>query len=387
MPIDLDAHATTACDPRVVEAMLPYFTTRHGNASSDHERGLAARAALKAARADVARLVGCPAEELVFVSGATEGNNLALVGSILARGGKGHVVTTAVEHSSVLGSLPVLRGMGAEVTVVPVGRDGLVDPGAVVRALRPDTVLVSVMAANNEVGTLQPVGEIVRACRARKVPVHCDAAQALGKVPLPDPLPDLVTVSAHKLYGPLGIGALRVARGTPIRPTVVGGTHEGGLRAGTPNLPGAVGFGVACSIAASEGPADASRMAGLRDQLLDLLIAGLTTKVVHVNGSLSRRLPGNLHITLMGVCTSGLDKAVRQLVTVSSASACRSGAGRSHVLDAMAAPSFLDGAPLRFGLSRWTTEEEIVQAAEIIVNAARPLWGKGCEIHPGAHGG
>jgi cysteine desulfurase len=276
--------------------------------------------------------------------------------------------------------------MGAEVTMVPVDADGRVSPEAVAAAVRPDTVLVTIMHANNEVGTLQPVAEIVRQVKAAnpETVVHSDMAQSFGRVRIaPDDLPDLVTLCAHKNYGPQGVGALRIAQGVAVRPLVVGGTQEGGRRAGTANLAGAVGFGWSCYLAREHGAGYVAREKGLRDLLLQRLEEGLPPGVLHVNGSLDARLPHNLHVTLLGVCPMSLDRAIGHLVNVSAASACKGGKSTSHVLAAMGAPDDGAGSPVRFGVFRHTTEAEIDEAARIVCEASWSLVGKGCAV-PGS---
>lgn len=363
-PIYLDHHATTPVDPRVVEQMLPYFTEHFGNAASrQHAFGWKADEAVEHARHQVARLIGARAKEIVFTSGATEANTLAIRGALAARRERGaHVVTAATEHKAVLDVCHAVAAEGGRVTVVPVERDGRVDPARVAAALAPDTVLVSVMTANNEIGVIHPVADVATACRARGVWLHTDGVQAAGHVPFDVEAlgVDLASFSAHKMYGPKGVGALYVRR-TPkvtILPQTVGGGQEQGLRAGTLNVPGIVGFGAAAAIArdliATEGP----RVAALRDRLL----AGLTQALaaVTVNGSLTARLPHNLHVSFAGVDGEALMTGLADDVAVSSGSACASGSREpSHVMTAIGAGPIERWGALRFGLGRGTTAAEI----------------------------
>jgi cysteine desulfurase len=373
-----DAHATTPCDPRVVEAMLPYFTDRFGNAASrQHPFGWAAREAVEHGRGEVASLLGARPKDIVFTSGATESNNLALKGIVEARRAIGrHVVTVATEHQSVLDACDWLERGGCEVTRLDVDRDGLIDLRVLEHALRPDTILVSVMAANNEIGVLQPLEGIGRVTRARQIAFHTDAAQAAGKIPLDvEALGlDLLSLTAHKMYGPKGIGALYVRRRGPasdLLPILHGGGHERGLRSGTLNVPGIVGFGAAASLARESIAADASRLTSLRDRLL----AALRERVgeVTVNGSLSARLPHNLNVTVAGVDGARLLQALTD-IGVSSGAACSSAtAAPSHVLLALGLSDEEAKASLRFGLLRSAAEADIEYAVERIAAVAADL--------------
>jgi cysteine desulfurase len=363
-PIYLDHHATTPVDPRVVEQMLPFFTEHFGNAASrQHRFGWKADEAVDHARHQVARLIGARAKEIVFTSGATEANTLAIRGALAARRDRGaHVVTAATEHKAVLDVCHAVAADGGRVTVVPVERDGRVDPARVAAALAPDTVLVSVMTANNEIGVIHPVADISTVCRAHGVWLHTDGVQAAGHVPFDVEAlgVDLASFSAHKMYGPKGVGALYVRRAPKVTlvPQTVGGGQEQGLRAGTLNVPGIVGFGAAAAIAreivASEGP----RVAALRDRLL----AGLTQALaaVTVNGSLTARLPHNLHVSFAGVDGEALMTGLADEVAVSSGSACASGSREpSHVMTALGAGAVERWGALRFGLGRGTTAADI----------------------------
>ncbi len=371
LPIYLDYHATTPADPRVVEAMAPYFTERFGNAASRHHAfGWAARDAAEAARRQVAGLIGADPREICFTSGATESNNLALKGALSAAGAAlPHVVTVATEHRAVLDPCRRLADAGARVTEVAPDSDGLVSPKSIERALTDDTVLVSVMLANNEIGVLQPIAGISEVTRARGILLHSDAAQAVGRVPVDVGAlgVDLLSFTAHKLYGPKGIGALYVRRRrprVPLAPIIDGGGHERGLRSGTLNVPGIVGFGAAAEICRTELAAEGERIGRLRDRLLAALTGRLDG--VTVNGSLRRRLPHNLNVSFAGVegesLLVGLDD-----VAVSSGAACSTASPSlepSHVLRAIGLPDELARASLRFGLGRWTTDEEVDYAAD-----------------------
>lgn len=373
--IDLDAHATCPVDPRVLEAMLPFFRERHGNAASDHARGRAAALALDEARAHIAAVAGCAPEEVYFTSGATEANNLAIVGRALAQ--RGAFVSQPTEHSSVLGALSTAQAMGAAGVMLRVDREGRVDPAELREVLRRGGVgLVSVMHANNEVGTVQPIAELLAACREAGVPLHVDASQAFGRVPLGE-CPDLLTVSGHKVYGPQGIGALIVRGEGLLRPILAGGSHEGGLRPGTPNLPGAVGLGAAARLLREDPPGP--REARTRDALAKRILA-LPGAVLNGPPLGPGRLPHNLHVTLTGTCPQNLRAELRDRLAVSSASACRGPGSRSHVLDAMGAPGAEQGAPVRFGVTRWTTAEDVAAAAGIVAAAVRKLYGMACEV-------
>ncbi len=373
----MDCHSTTPVDPRVVEAMLPYFTEHFGNAASrSHSFGWKAEEAVEEARERVARLVGATAREIVWTSGATESDNLAVKGVARFHAGKGrHLVTTAIEHKAVLDSMAAMAREGFEVTVLPVDRQGIVDPEAVRAAIRPDTVLVSVMHANNEVGTIQPVEAIGRITRERGVLFHTDAVQSLGRIPfdVESSNADLVSLSAHKMYGPKGVGALYVRRRPRARllPLIDGGGHERGYRSGTLNVPGIVGFGMAAEMARLEMPAEAPRLLALRERLRTAIQSGIDG--VTVNGSLERRLPGNLNVSFAGVEGEALMIAMRD-VAVSSGSACTSASLEpSYVLRAMGVPDDLAHSSLRFGLGRFNTGEEVDHAARLAVEKARKL--------------
>ncbi len=360
--------------------MLPYFRDDFGNAASrSHAFGWRAEAAVELAREALASAIGAGSErEIVFTSGATESNNLALLGVARAgRADRDHVVTVATEHSAVLDPCRALAAQGFEVTVLPVDPQGLVDPDDVERALTDRTALVSVMAANNEIGVLQPLDEIGRRCRARGVLLHSDAAQAVGKVPLDvGALPiDLLSFTAHKLYGPKGVGALWVRPGRPrirLEPLQYGGGHERGLRSGTLPVPLIVGFGRAVEIAVAEREAEAKRLAGLRDHLLRLLQAGMPARV-GVNGHPTRRLPGNLNVRIEGVDADALIAALGDLA-LSTGSACSSADPRpSHVLKGLGLPDDAVRGSIRIGLGRDNSQAEVERAAERLIEEVRHL--------------
>jgi len=370
----MDHHATTPLDPRVLEAMLPYFTLKFGNAASrSHRFGWEAEQAVEQARGQVARLIGAAPQEIVFTSGATESDNLALKGVAEAYGRGGHIITTAIEHKAVLDTCNTLEQRGCRVTRLPVGRDGLVDPGTVCAAIGERTVLVSMMYANNEVGTLQPVKEIGRICKERGVLFHTDAVQAVGKTPVDveaDNI-DLLSISAHKMYGPKGVGALYVRRrNPPVRLTAQmdGGGHERGARAGTLNVPGIVGLGAAGAIAAREMAEESARLRRLRDRLRATLEAELDG--VAVNGSIEHRLPHSLNMSFAGVEAEALMMGMSE-VALSSGSACTSATIEpSYVLRAMGVDDQLAHCSIRFALGRFNTEQEVdyvaARAAEVV---------------------
>ena len=364
LPIYLDHHATTPTDPRVVEAMIPYFSERFGNAASRHHAfGWAARDAVEAARRQIARLIECDPRELFFTSGATESNNLALKGVLAAcHSGAPHVVTVATEHRAVLDPCRRLEKHGVRLTVLNPRPDGLLDLRDIEHALTKDTVLLSVMAANNELGVLQPLPEIGALARDRGILCHTDAAQAVGKVRFSadDVGVDLASISAHKIYGPKGVGALYVRRRRPrlaLEPLIDGGGHEHGLRSGTANVPGIVGFGRAAEICQQEMASEGTRTQMLRDRLL----AGLEHRLsdIRVNGTMEHRLPNNLNVSFAGLEGESLLVGIDD-VAISSGAACSSASPEpSHVLRAIGVPDDLARASIRFGLGRRTTAEEI----------------------------
>ena len=366
--IYLDHHATTPVDPRVLKAMLPFFSEKFGNPSSrTHRPGWDASDAVERARKQVAALIGASAREIVFTSGATEANNLAIAGvAAAAPADRRHIVTVATEHKAVLDPCFALEAQGWQVTVLPVAATGLVDLAAVAEAVTPDTALVSVMLANNEIGVVQPLADIARLAHAQGAIVHTDAVQALGKLPIDVAAldVDLASFSAHKVYGPKGVGALYVKRGVDkrLRAQVRGGGQERGLRGGTPNVPGIVGFGAACEVAGQDLPVEMARLEVLRDRLWLLLRNAL--EGVTLNGAVTPRLPGNLNVSFEGIDGEALLLAITD-VAVSSGAACTS-AEPSHVLTALGLDTRRALASLRFGLGRDTTADDITQAAEHI---------------------
>ncbi len=372
MPIYLDHHSTTPVDPRVLDAMLPFLREDFGNAASrTHVFGWRAEAAVELAREEIARALGAASpEEVVFTSGATEANNLAILGLVDARSAQGdHVIVSSIEHPSVLDPCAFLEKRGKRVTRLPVAEDGLVDPQAVADAIDDRTVLVSVMHANNEIGVIQPLEEIGRVCAERGVPLHSDASQTLGKLPL-----DvgglgvaLLSASAHKLYGPKGVGILWVRRRPRLRltPLLHGGGHERGLRSGTLPVPLVVGFGEAVRLAELEREEEARRLGALRDRLRQRLEG--EAGGVRLNGHPERRLPGNLHVSFDGVAADALVAELAE-VAVSTGSACSSASPEpSHVLRALGLPEARVRGGLRIGLGRFNDAEEIEAAADALV--------------------
>jgi len=372
-PIYMDNHATTRVDPRVLQAMLPYFTDDYGNAgSTSHAYGWAAKEAVDAARETLAAAIGAKAREIVFTSGATESNNLAIRGLVeRQRRTGGQLVSVATEHKSVLDPLARLSRRGYEITLLDVEHAGSpyagrLDPRQVANVLREDTLLVSVMLANNEIGVIQPLAKIAAICKSRGVPLHCDATQAVGKIPVnvEELQVDLMSFTAHKLYGPKGVGALYVRRKNPqarLQSLVDGGGQEGGLRSGTLNVPGIVGFARAVELAVAEMPAETDRLRALRRRLFEGLSQSL--EGVTLNGPdlepPELRLPGNLNLSFAYVDGEALMMSMKRLA-VSSGSACTSANPEpSHVLRALGLNDDLTRASLRFGLGRFNTLEEV----------------------------
>jgi cysteine desulfurase len=379
-PIYLDHQATTPLDPRVLDAMLPFLGPRFGNAASrSHQFGWEAEQSVEFARKRVAALAGALPREIVFTSGATESNNLAIKGAMEAYRPRGnHVVTMATEHRAVLDPVRHLERLGSSVTVLPPQPDGLLDLRLLRDAIRPETVLVSVMYANNEIGVIQPVREIGALCHEKGVLFHCDAAQAFGKMPIDVNASqiDLLSVSAHKMYGPKGVGALYVRRRSPrveLAAQMDGGGHEGGLRSGTLNVPGIVGFGEACAISAREMAQESAHVQDLRGLLLFQLQTGL--EGVEINGSLEQRLPGNLNLSFAGVNAETLLMSLPD-VALSTGSACSSAVAEpSHVLRAIGAGEDLAKSSVRFGLGRFNTAEEIDSVARRVIESVNRLRG------------
>ncbi|MBS1121344.1 MAG: IscS subfamily cysteine desulfurase [Deltaproteobacteria bacterium] len=386
LPIFMDNHSTTAVDPRVVEAMLPFFTNHYGNAASrNHSFGWVAEAAVENARGQLAALLGGDAKEIVFTSGATESNNLAIKGaaSFLRKQGN-HLITVETEHKSVLDTCKRLQREGFEVTYLTPAKDGLVTPAQVVAAMTDQTILVSIMVANNEIGVVQPIEAIGAAIKARnpKCLFHTDAVQAYGKIPfdVEKSKVDLASITAHKLYGPKGIGALWVRRKPRVRidPIIDGGGHERGMRSGTLPVPMIVGFGKAAEIAREEMAEEAIRLRALRDRLHRGISSRLTE--TYVNGSMEHRLPGNLNISFAFVEGESLLMALKDLA-VSSGSACTSASLEpSYVLRALGVGDELAHTSIRFGLGRFNTQAEVDYVIELVVKSVErlrtlsPLW-------------
>jgi len=380
--IYMDHHATTPVDPAVVAAMRPYFEGRFGNpASKTHIFGWTAEEAVERGRAQIAALIGCAASEIVFTSGATESDNLAVKGIAHAYAERGkHLVTAVTEHKAVLDSMHALEAEGFEVTYLPVGRDGLLDPADVRRAVRPDTTLVTIMAVNGEIGVIQPIKEIAAAAHEAGAFVHTDAVQAVGRTPVDvaEWGVDLLSMSAHKMYGPKGIGALYVRKKSPrvkLVPILSGGGQEGGYRPGTLNVPGIAGFGEACRLAAELLPAEGPRLLALRERLR----RGIAGRVegTRVNGSLERRIPGNLNLSFERLEGETLLMSLEG-VALSSGSACTSKTVEaSYVLRALGIPEGLAQTAIRFGLGRWNTEEDVDYVIEELAVKAGRLRGPG----------
>jgi cysteine desulfurase len=380
-PIYLDHHATTPCDPRVVQAMLPYFSDEYGNpASVTHGFGWRAEQAVDRARRQVAAAIGADSRELIFTSGATEANNLAILGAARAclRAGRGdvHVVTCATEHRAVLDPCRALEREGVRASVVRVRPDGRVDPGALAAALEPGTRLVSIMLANNEIGTLQPLDEIATLTRERGILLHTDAAQAVGKLPVDVETlgVDLLSLTAHKLYGPKGVGALWVRRRRPrieLEPLQYGGGHERGLRSGTLATPLCVGLGEAVAIAAEELGSESKRVGELRDRLWQGLLRELDG--IERNGSSERCLPGNLSVSFRGVEAEALLLGLPE-IALSTGSACTSATREaSHVLRALGVSAERALSSIRFGVGRFNTADEIDRVVDRLAREVRRL--------------
>jgi cysteine desulfurase len=374
LPVYLDHHATTPLDPRVLDAMLPYFTERFGNPhSAQHAYGWAAEEAIERARTEIARLIGALPDEIVFTSGATEANNLAIRGVAARAGARHHLVTCAIEHPCVLETCRALGAAGFALTELPVRADGLLDLEAFREALRPDTALVSIMTANHEIGVLQPIAEIARLCREQGVVLHTDAAQAAGHVALEVSAlgVDLMSLSAHKLYGPKGIGALYVRQGLTIAPLFAGGRQERGLRPGTLPVPLCVGFGQACALAQQELPEEVTRMRGLRDHLYQGLREGLPD--VRRNGAAAPRLPNNLSLCVAGIDAEDLLAELPELALATGAACASATQEPSPVLRALGLSDEQIQSSIRIGLGRTTTAAEIELAVERLVATVRRL--------------
>jgi len=379
LPIYMDNHATTPVDPRVLEAMMPYFSEKFGNAASrNHSFGWAAEEAVDKARNQVAAVINAKAKEIIFTSGATESDNLAIKGIVEFYKDKGnHVITCVTEHKAVLDSCKALERAGrASVTYVRVDKDGLVDPDDIRKAITDKTVLISVMYANNEIGTIHPIAAIGKIAKEKGVIFHCDATQGVGKVPVDVEACgiDLLSLSAHKIYGPKGIGALYVRSKAPrvrLTPIIDGGGHERGMRSGTLNVPGIVGLGAACEIGAKEMPTEIATLTDLRNRLQ----AGIFERLdeVYVNGHPTQRLPGNLNVSFAYVEGESLLMGIND-VAVSSGSACTSATLEpSYVIRALGTDEELAHSSIRFGLGRFNTEEEVDYVADRVVKEVKRL--------------
>jgi len=357
-PIYLDNSATTPVAGEVIAAMEPYLGVEYGNPSSLHRFGRRARAAIEEARSAIAETIGADPSEIVFTSGATEADNLAIKGLAFARPDKRHIVTSKIEHHAVLHACQWLEERGYEVTYLDVDPDGKVDPEAVRDAIRDDTLLVSIMAGNNEIGTIEPIGEIGAICRERGVPFHTDAVQAYGKVDIPTGEVDLLSVSAHKLNGPKGVGFLYVRKGIRLSPLLSGGGHEGGLRSGTENVPGIVGFAAAARLAFAERDTVVPRLEAFREELIDRV---MQIPAVRLNGHRTESLPHIANFSFAGIEGESLVMKLDQRgIAVSTGSACSSpNLEPSHVLVAIRVPLSMAHGSLRVSTGRQTTEEEI----------------------------
>jgi len=378
LPIYFDNHATTQVDPRVVKAMLPYFTEKFGNAASrNHPFGWAGEEAVENARAQVASLIGATPKEIIFTSGATESDNLMIKGVAEMYREKGnHIITQAIEHKAVLDTCKRLEKEGFEVTYLPVGKDGRVDPAEVRKAITPKTILITIMYANNEIGIINPIQEIGKIAKEHGIFFASDGVQAVGKIPVDvqkDNI-DLLAISAHKIYGPKGVGALYVRRRNPrvqLSAIIDGGGHERGMRSGTLNVPGIVGLGAACEIAQKEMATESVRLSKLRDRLK----AGLEAKLdeVFVNGSVEHRLPNNLNMSFAYVEGESLLMGIND-IAVSSGSACTSATLEpSYVLKALGVGEDLAHTSIRFGLGRFNTEEEVDYVTDKMVQVVTKL--------------
>ena len=378
LPIYMDDHATTAMDPRVLEAMMPYFTTKFGNAASrNHSFGWEAERGVEHAREQVAKLIGCTAKEIIFTSGATESNNLAIKGiAEMYRERGNHIITQVTEHKAVLDACKRLEKNGYRITYLPVKADGLIDLEDLKRAIDDKTILVSIMFANNEIGVIQPVAEIGKICHERNVIFHTDAVQAVGKIPVDVNAMniDSLSLTGHKIYGPKGCGALYVRRRNPrvqISAQIDGGGHERGMRSGTLNVPSIVGLGKACEIAQQEMAEEAERLGKLRDKLKAKLEAKLD--YLHVNGSMEHRLPANLNVSFVYVEGESLLMGIND-VAVSSGSACTSASLEpSYVLKALGLGDDVAHSSIRFGLGRFNTEAEVDYVAAKVIDVVQKL--------------
>jgi len=378
LPIYMDNHATTPMDPRVLDTMLPYFGKIFGNAASrNHQFGWEAEQAVDLAREQIAKLIGCTPKEIIFTSGATESNNLAIKGIAEMYREKGnHIITQVTEHKAVLDTCKKLEKMGFKVTYLPVETDGLISVDALKAAITPRTILVSIMYANNEIGVIQPIAEIGKLCHEKGILFHTDAVQAVGKIPVnvqADNI-DVLSLSGHKIYGPKGVGALYVRRRNPrvqITEQINGGGHERGMRSGTLNVPGIVGLGKACEIAGAEMAEETARLTELRDYLKTKFENALD--YIHVNGNMQHHLPGNLNMSFVHVEGESLLMGIND-IAVSSGSACTSATLEpSYVLKALGLGDDVAHSSIRFGLGRFNTRAEVDYVSDKVINVVRHL--------------
>jgi cysteine desulfurase len=373
--IYLDYAATTPVHPDVLKAMLPYFTDTYGNPSSFHSSGQDARVAVEKARESVAGLIGAKPEEIVFTSGGTEADNTALQGAVIISGRHKHIITSVIEHHAVLETCRFLEKQGLSVTYLPVDKYGMVDPDDVKRAIKPETILISIMHANNEIGTIQPLAEISKVAREAGILFHTDAVQTAGHIPsdVNELGVDLLSMSAHKLYGPKGVGALYIRKGTQIAPFIHGGGQEKGRRAGTENVPGIVGFGKAAEIAQQEMVGEAARLTGLRDKF----IAALQKRIgdIQLNGHPVKRLPNNVNISVSYVEGESIILSLDlQGICISTGSACSSGDMEpSHILLATGCSAEQARGSLRFTMGKWTTKAEMDKVLEALPPIVKKL--------------
>ena len=379
LPIYMDNHATTPVNPAVFEAMRPYFMEKFGNASSaQHSFGWTAKTAIEKARQQISELIQCKSDEIIFTSGATESNNMVILGTQILHQEKHencHIVTSNVEHSSVLAAAREAERRGASVTFVKADKNGQVSLEKVQRAVRPDTRLISIIFANNEIGTINPISQIGQFARSKDISFHTDAVQAVGKVPVDvnEMNVDFLSLSAHKIYGPKGVGALYRRTGMACAPLFFGGSQESGLRSGTMNVPGAVGLGEACEIALQNMPTDTPRITKMRDQMVNEITEAL--EGVFVNGHPTQRLPNNVSLSFENVAPDHLLLGLKD-VACSSGSACSGTSGHSHVLQAIGRDPNVARSTLRLGLCHFTTQEEVdyvIQKIIEVVNKSRSI--------------
>ena len=383
--IYMDHAATTAVDPEVMEAMLPYFREYFGNASSLHSFGQEARKALENARGEVASFIGATDNEIIFTAGGTESDNIAIKGIAYHNRKKGrHIITTKIEHPAVLNTCKYLESQGFEVTYLPVDRDGLITANDVENAIKNDTMLITIMHANNEIGTIEPIGEISRVARKHNIPFHTDAVQSVGKVPIDVNKMDIdmLSISSHKIYGPKGVGALYIRNSIKLEPLVHGGGHEKGLRSSTENISGTVGFGKACSIAKERLETEMQRLTKLRDALIDNILHNVDES--YLDGHRTKRLPNNVNLRFSAIEGESLVLSLdAKGIAASTGSACSSKKLEpSHVLMAIGLSEVEAHGSLRLSLGRWNTKEEIEYVCGVLpevvgrLRSMSPLWHK-----------